>query len=319
MIAVIYIAYLFLNIGWIALHSRNAHKGNYPLEALCTASPSLSAYIINSPRGGNTLDFANPHAVKALNAALLTYYYNLSFWDIPQNYLCPPVPGRADYIHYIADLLSDGQPSYIPKGKQVKGLDIGTGANLIYPIIAHAEYGWKMVGTDIDRVSIKSANTILGANPRFAKHIKVLFQNNENSIFEGVVKPNDNYDFCMCNPPFHENAKQALQSATRKTNNLARNKLRRQSPVKNTSGKQLNFAGQANELWCKGGELAFITSIINESVQYANQIKWFTSLVSKRENLPLLKKRLAIINATTIKQVDMTQGNKTSRFIAWQF
>lgn len=39
----------------------------------------------------------------------------------------------------------------------------------------------------------------------------------------------------------------------------------------------LNFGGQQQELWCEGGEVAFITQMIAESQQFGRQVKWFTS------------------------------------------
>jgi 23S rRNA (adenine1618-N6)-methyltransferase len=307
------------------LHKRNAHKGNYPLDKLCKHSPGLLKYVVTNPSGINTIDFSNPKGVKALNKALLHYYYDVEFWDIPDGYLCPPVPGRADYIHHLADLLSKGNEVNIPKGKNVKGLDIGTGANLIYPIIATAQYGWKMIGTDIDKVSIASAEHIIKSNHRLRKNIEIRQQDKADFIFEGLIKPTDKFDFCMCNPPFHSSAKEAFNTASRKTKNLAKNKVKRQSTVSKSSTSSLNFAGQANELWCTGGELAFIIKMIDESVRYSHQIQWFTSLISKKENVNTLVNKLKKMDVKIdtvemdIKIINMAQGNKISRFVAWRF
>src|SRR5690606_24715537 len=112
-----------------------------------------------------SIDFFNPQAVKALNKALLFYYYDIVYWDIPENYLCPPIPGRADYIHYIADLLADNNKGIVPTGSEIKCLDIGVGANCIYPIIGVKEYGWSFIGADIDALAIKSAKKIIASNP----------------------------------------------------------------------------------------------------------------------------------------------------------
>lgn len=282
--------------------------------------PALRPYLVTKPDGGLSIDFADANAVKTLNAALLAHYYQVEFWDIPNGYLCPPVPGRADYVHYLADLLALDNNAVIPSGKTTKGLDIGTGANLIYPIIASRSYGWQMVGTDIDPVSIKSANTIIAANKVLKDLVKVRPQKQSQAIFAGVVKANEHFAFCMCNPPFHQSAEQANAGSQRKIKNLAKNRSKRGvNPDRKPTKTNLNFAGQANELWCEGGELRFIQRMIAESRDFAQQINWFSSLVSKKDNLPLIYNSLREQGVRDVKTVDMAQGQKISRFVAWRF
>ena len=84
-------------------------------------------------------------------------------WEIPKGYLCPPIPGRADYIHHISDLLASSNNGIIPKDK-VRGLDVGVGANCIYPIIGSSIYDWNFVGSDIEIESINSVENIINSN-----------------------------------------------------------------------------------------------------------------------------------------------------------
>lgn len=282
--------------------------------------PALQPYIMTKPDGGKTIDFANPNGVKTLNAALLAHYYQIKSWDIPAGYLCPPVPGRADYVHYLADLLAKDNAGVVPTGKTIKGLDIGAGANVIYPLIATRSYGWEMVGTDIDPVSIKSANTIIAANPVLTGNIDIRQQHNQKHIFAGVIKTDEHFAFCMCNPPFHQSAEQAKAGSDRKVKNLARNKSKRGSHLNTNKQKvALNFAGQSNELWCEGGELQFIQRMIIQSSDYAQQVRWFSSLVSKKEHLTSIYKSLKELGVTDVKTIEMAQGQKVSRFVAWRF
>lgn len=275
---------------------------------------------MTKPDGGKTIDFANPNGVKTLNAALLAHYYQIKSWDIPAGYLCPPVPGRADYVHYLADLLAKDNAGVVPTGKTIKGLDIGAGANVIYPLIATRSYGWEMVGTDIDPVSIKSANTIIAANPVLTGNIDIRQQHNQKHIFAGVIKTDEHFAFCMCNPPFHQSAEQAKAGSDRKVKNLARNKSKRGSHLNTNKQKvALNFAGQSNELWCEGGELQFIQRMIIQSSDYAQQVRWFSSLVSKKEHLTSIYKSLKELGVTDVKTIEMAQGQKVSRFVAWRF
>ncbi|MFT6898908.1 MAG: 23S rRNA (adenine1618-N6)-methyltransferase [Paraglaciecola sp.] len=303
-----------------SLHPRNLHQGDYPMQALVNSSPQLQPFLFPAKSGNSSINFSDPAAVKALNTALLAHYYGIAVWDIPAGYLCPPVPGRADYIHGIADLLAADNGGKIPRDKQVVGLDIGVGANAIYPIIGSQSYGWKFVGSDVDPVAVKAATMLARANANLQPLLKVRQQTQLDSIFGGIITPQDNFSFAMCNPPFHRSAQEAAQGSQRKVSNLTRHTKKRnpQLQSKQDQGK-LNFAGTHNELWCEGGELGFINKMIAQSVDYAEQVGWFTSLVSKKENLPLIGKYFAQLGITNTKTIDMYQGQKHSRFIAWTF
>jgi 23S rRNA (adenine1618-N6)-methyltransferase len=302
------------------LHPRNLHRDGYPMDELVQTFPALKNHVIDQVDRQKTINFSDPTAVKALNAALLAHYYNISLWDIPAGYLCPPVPGRADYIHHIADLLGDTNNGSIPTGKLTRGLDIGVGANAIYPIIGSQTYGWYFVGTDIEPVSVASATSIADANPKLKNLLKVRRQTSPSSIFDGVIKPQDSFAFTMCNPPFHGSAQEAQRGTERKIHNLTRHRGKRnQSKGVNKNKQELNFAGRNNELYCEGGEYGFIIRMMEESQRYAKQVIWFTSLVSKKENLDGLYHKLKFIKAKEVKTVNMAQGQKISRFIAWRF
>ena len=82
---------------------------------------------------------------------------------------------------------------------------------------------------------------------------------------------------------------------------------------------QLNFGGQNDELWCPGGEIKFIARMVEQSMEFAEQCLWFTSLVSKKENLKPLNKILNKAKVADFEVVEMAQGQKTSRFIAWTY
>jgi 23S rRNA (adenine1618-N6)-methyltransferase len=254
----------------------------------------------------SSIDFANPKAVKALNCALLKHFYNIAEWDIPTQYLCPPIPGRADYIHHLADLLAiDTKPTL---SKKIRVLDIGVGANAIYPLIGFREYGWQFVGADVDPIALKNAYTILEANPGLTSAIELRLQNSSSAIFSGVVKEDERFDLTMCNPPFHATLAAAKEGTQRKWQNLGKAK-----PA------MLNFGGQGTELFCDGGEIAFISRMIVESATVGNQFFWFSSLVSKASNLPAVYKALKANGARQVKTINMAQGQKQSRFVAWTF
>ena len=145
------------------LHLRNKNREKYDLEALAIAIPELSEHIKPNKYGENSVDFANPVAVKLLNKALLKHYYGIENWDFPDGNLCPPIPGRADYLHYIADLLTQSNFGTLAEGHQISVLDIGVGANCIYPIVGVTEYSWSFIGSDINPDSIEAAKKIADA------------------------------------------------------------------------------------------------------------------------------------------------------------
>jgi 23S rRNA (adenine1618-N6)-methyltransferase len=290
------------------LHPRNKHRGRYDFKQLIKACPALASYVKLNDYQDESIDFFDPKAVKMLNRALLKHFYTIDNWDIPDGYLCPPIPGRSDYIHYVADLLASNDK--IPTGKGVKCLDIGVGANCVYPLIGTQEYGWSFIGSDIDAVAIKSATSILDANPTLKSNIELRQQSSSTDMFKGIIKPGEKIDVSICNPPFYSSSAEAFESANRKLRNLKKKEL-----VKVTR----NFGGMANELWCKGGEKKFVSDMIFQSKEYSNNIGWFTTLLSKEANLkstyPILKK----VNATNVKTIPMGQGNKVSRILAWTF
>ncbi len=295
------------------LHPRNLHRFGYDFQLLVKNHPDLGAFVSVNEHKIQTIDFSNPAAVKALNKALLITNYNIQNWDIPADFLCPPIPGRADYIHYLADLLATTNNGIIPQGETVQGLDIGIGANCIYPILGNAIYGWSFVGTDIDENAIQNCKKIIEQNPKLVEAISLQLQVNPRYIFKNIIEPEDKFTFIICNPPFHSSAEEAMKSTVRKINNLAPESLQSK-----TDKPVLNFGGQNAELWCEGGELGFIKQMIYESAKYPMQCLWFTTLVSKQSNLSTIYKTLNNV-AAIHKTIDMAQGQKTSRIVAWTF
>jgi 23S rRNA (adenine1618-N6)-methyltransferase len=293
------------------LHPRNPHQGRYDFTALITASSELAVFVAKNAYGDDSIDFANPQAVKALNRALLAHFYGIVVWDTPDGYLCPPIPGRADYVHTLADLLAE-KTGEIPRGDAVRGLDIGVGANAIYPMLGRASYGWRFVGSDIDAVSLQNAAHIFAGNAVLKDGLETRLQKTSKHIFTSIIGDDDYFDFTLCNPPFHASAADAAAGTNRKLRNLG-------LASKAQSQPKLNFAGQHNELWCDGGEARFIGQMIAESVQFATQVGWFTTLVSKAGNLPQCYRALKRVGAREVRTLEMSQGQKISRVLAWRF
>lgn len=292
------------------LHPRSRHGARYDLKQLVRTFPPLGPFVRPHEHGGDSIDFADPAAVKALNRALLAHDYGIIHWDIPSGYLCPPIPGRADYVHHVADLLASDADGRVPCGPAIVALDIGVGANCVYPIIGTHEYGWRFVASELDAVALRNAQKIVAENPALTPLVECRRQSSATGIFRGVIRPGERFDLTLCNPPFHASSAAAASGTLRKLRNLGGEK-RLES--------ELNFGGQPTELWCQGGELAFIRRMISESVAFAESCRWFTTLVSKAGHVPLILGALQRVKATARHTIPMRQGQKQSRVVAWTF
>jgi 23S rRNA (adenine1618-N6)-methyltransferase len=292
------------------LHPRNKHRERYDFDQLIESFPELAPFVSLNRYNDLSIDFFNPDAVKMLNKALLKSYYGIDHWDIPPTYLCPPIPGRADYIHHIAELLGKTFDGKIPPGNKIKCLDIGVGANCIYPIIGVKEYDWNFVGSDIDKLAITAANKIIESNSSLQGKIELRIQPNIKNFFQGIIQDGERFDLTICNPPFHASMEEAQSATLRKLSNLKQKRITK--PI-------LNFGGQSLELWCKGGEKRFVNDLIFESRRFKNSCFWFSTLISKESNLKGVYATLKRLNIPEVKTILMGHGNKTSRIVAWSF
>jgi 23S rRNA (adenine1618-N6)-methyltransferase len=312
------------------LHPRNLHKQGYDFPSLVKSYPPLASYVKTNAHGNLSIEFVDPLAVKALNAALLKRYYNIIDWDIPEGALCPPIPGRVDYIHYIAQLLgfSECITNLANTQPKITLLDIGTGANGIYSLLACQIYGWHCVGSDINTQSLENVASIIANNPKLKDCFTLRRQYDKNHIFDGIIQAGESFDVSVCNPPFHASRDEALKVSQRKFYNLARNRGEQTTTRFNKNdathksvpiSPTLNFGGLEAELWCKGGERMFLKKLIKESQLFSAQCRWFTSLVSKIDNVKPAKKLLHKLGAIDIREIEMAQGNKITRILAWTF
>lgn len=259
--------------------------------------PDLGQYVFVNEYGTKTIRFENNEAVLALNAAMFKLHYGID-WFIPEGNLCPPIPGRLDYLLHTAELLPD---------KRLHILDIGTGANMVYPILATQHLQWTCVASELENPSLENAKLLIEKN-KALENVHLRKQKYKNKILETIIQSDDDFDLVVCNPPFYKNRHDAEAKNNRKVKNL---KLKPE--------KRSNFGGQSNELWYKGGEEGFIKKMVEESVQFKNQVHWFTSLVSNKDNLKNIKRSINKTQPSEVKIVEMEQGNKKSRFVAWTF
>jgi 23S rRNA (adenine1618-N6)-methyltransferase len=294
----------------INLHPRNKHRERYNFKTLISNSQAFGQFVQLNKYNDESIDFSNAEAVMQLNKALLMQYYGIKYWSIPPGYLCPPIPGRADYIHHIAELLGSCNQGIIPTGNSIKCLDIGVGANCIYPIIGNKEYSWSFVGSDIEPVALKSAAKIIETNASLKGNVELRLQKNSKDIFRGIIYSNEFFDLTICNPPFHTSLEEAQAGTLRKLSNLNHKRITKPT---------LNFGGMNNELWCRGGEEKFVQKMIVQSKSIASSCFWFSTLVSKSSHLKSIYAALKNAEAIEIKTIPVSQGNKISRIVAWTY
>lgn len=296
------------------LHPRNRHRGRYDFPALIASTPALAPFVARNAYGDDSIDFADPLAVKALNQALLKHVYRIDHWHLPEGFLCPPIPGRADYLHYAADLLAESNGGKISLGKRVRVLDIGVGANCVYPLIGHREYGWSFVGSETNSKALAAAQRNVAENRGLTSVIECRWQRDPQQCFTGVLKADEVFDLTICNPPFHSSLAEAHAGTQRKLHNLGK-----QPRGKREAAPVLNFGGQDAELWCPGGEAAFVGRMITESAEIPQHCRWFTSLIAQEANVPEILAALKAVHPRDSRVIAMAQGQKRSRLVAWTF
>eukprot|EP00210_Caulerpa_lentillifera_P001543 g1481.t1 len=241
--------------------------------------------------GYSTMDFADPVATLQLTKTLLKEYYDIT-WDIPVGHLVPPLPCRAKYNAWIHDLLQLSSPDR----NSVRGLDIGCGANCIYPLLGAATYGWNFIGTDITAEAVLHANANRDRNPRIGHLINIIkIPESCQDILIPVVQEYGDFHFSMCNPPFFSSIEEASQN------------------------QKTAFGGTMEEMVHPGGELAFVNKILQESIQLQAHIHWYTVMLGKKTTFKQIRAQLHSLGAVAIRTSTLLQGKITRWTIAWSF
>ncbi len=165
------------------------------------------------------------------------------------------------------------------------------------------------MATESHQGSHRWARQIVRVNRSVAARIGGRYQPDPLACFANVTTAGERFTASMCNPPFHASADDAEAGSARKRRNL---KL-------TPTASPLNYGGAPGELWCEGGEVGFVERMIAESAARPHLCFWFTTLVSKSANLPRLRRALARVPATQVRTLEMAQGQKRSRILAWTF
>ncbi|CAG9813635.1 unnamed protein product [Phaedon cochleariae] len=278
------------------MHPRNIYKSPPNFKQLALDYPEFREFLKQDITGKVNIDFQNVKSLRALSCTLLKNDFGLEV-EMPLNKLIPTIPLRLNYILWLEDLMS-----LTGKKEGVKGIDIGTGASCVYPLLAAKKNKWSMVATEVDKESISYARKNIERN-----NMQDLIEVTEvdKNTFLKIIAENGDYDFCMCNPPFFAST-QELGSGMN-TRNLSRPRPKN------------SFCASVNEVVVKGGEVDFISCLINESKEVGEAVKIYSTMVGHKKYLPQLKKLLREVQVTSFKETEFCQGNTTRWGLAWTF
>lgn len=256
-------------------------------------------------KGESHLDFADPPAVMQLTKTLLKLDFGMRV-ELPPDRLCPPVPNRHNYILWLKNLVDSSAPSYAQAyepERQVMGLDIGTGASLIYPLLGCAQRpAWSFIATDVDARSLAYARRNVELN-NLQSRVRVISRDITAPLVPLDELNVEVIDFVMVNPPFYTSEAELVDLAQRKS----------RPPNGACTGAPV-------EMVCEGGEIGFVRRIIYESLILRTRVQWYTSMLGKQSSLNVL---IGILKENGIDNYAVTafiQGNKTRRWaLGWSF
>ncbi|KAB8234106.1 DUF890 domain protein [Aspergillus alliaceus] len=279
----------------------NIYKDDVDFATLARQSPEFAKYL----KRNNQLDFGDPDAVRQLTKSLLQRDFNLKV-HIPENRLCPPVPNRFNYILWLQRLLdttgNEYRDDYDPDRKVV-GLDIGTGCCSIYPLLGCAvRPQWKFVATDIDDDNIRTSQEAVSAN-ELDSRIRIIKTDPSDSLISLKKLEVETLDFTMCNPPFYVSREELVYSAQAK----------KRPPFSTCTGAEVEVVTQ-------GGEVAFVSRMIEESLHLRERVSWYTSMLGKLSSVTILVEKLIEHDNHNYAVTEFVQGSKTRRWaIAWSW
>ncbi|CAH6785930.1 RNA N6-adenosine-methyltransferase METTL16 [Phodopus roborovskii] len=284
-----------------SMHARNRYKDKPPDFAyLASKYPDFKQHIQINLSGRVSLNFKDPEAVRALTCTLLREDFGLSI-DIPLERLIPTVPLRLNYIHWVEDLIGH---QVSDKSTLRRGIDIGTGASCIYPLLGATLNGWYFLATEVDDMCFNYAKKNVEQN-NLSDLIKVVKVPQKTLLMDALKEESEIvYDFCMCNPPFFANQLEAQGVNSRNS--------RRPPP------SSVNTGG-ITEIMAEGGELEFVKRIIHDSLQLKKRLRWYSCMLGKKCSLAPLKEELRIQGVPKVTFTEFCQGRTMRWALAWSF
>ncbi|CAG9537090.1 unnamed protein product [Cercopithifilaria johnstoni] len=293
------------------MHPRNPYRDKPPdFSLLADKFVEFRSHCYIGSNGKLKMNFRDTNAVRILARTLLLSDFGLDV-DIPPDCLVPRIPQRLNYILFIDDLLKANGIS-----ENVLGIDIGTGASCVYALLGAKQFGWRFLATDADPFAIEIASRNVEKND-MSERIEVVRVPADRMIKDVLRSyPETEFTFCMCNPPFYEydefEEKFKYLGDNVLTNVGGSNCVHRPAPHSAT-------VARSNELAVTGGEVAFVSRLIEDSFVLQNCVKLYTSMVGKKSSLVELRKKLGRCLSVRSTVTTLYQG-KTHRWVlAWTF
>ncbi|KPM37623.1 hypothetical protein AK830_g8937 [Neonectria ditissima] len=243
--------------------------------------------------------FNDPKCVMQLTKTLLQLDFDLQI-ELPDDRLCPPVTNRHNYLLWLKGLLDS--TSYEKPRRKVVGLDIGTGASCIYPLLGCTERPWSFIATDIDPKSLEFARKNVALN-HLQHRINVVQRKPEDAVIPLDDLGIATIDFTMNNPPFYKSAEDMANSAAQKS-----------------KPPQSACTGAKVEMVTDGGEVGFVDRILQESLVLRERVQWYTAMFGFLSSLVDFVQKLRENGIDNYAVTELIQGTKTRRWaIAWSF
>ena len=260
--------------------------------------PDLKKYIIKQNEENKEeiyFDWSNNDLSLLMTKSILNYYFNIKYYYIPKGFLIPPIPSRLNYLNLINSLLTE---EVNIKYKDITGIDIGTGANIIYPILGNSLYKWKFICSEINEESFNNAKLIIEKN-NLENYIKLIKQENKNNIFLNILNQQNKYTFSLCNPPYYDYETEIKLDEKKRDN-------------------EFNF----DEVYYQKGEFGFFQRYFTESICYNKNVYLFTILIGKKTNMENICDLINVKNNNIIKKFNVQKiqtGNNLRYIIYWSF
>ncbi|RMX97625.1 hypothetical protein D0868_10545 [Hortaea werneckii] len=283
---------------------RAYYEGDVDFDVLAAKDHEFAA-ICKVSKNKRWVDFQDPKVVKQLTNSLLKHDFGLEL-QLPDDRLCPPVPVRWNYIRWIQELLDTTNDTYSDQydpGREVKGLDIGAGASCIYGLLAcKTRPGWLIAGIDIDAHSLMHARVNVESN-HLADRIRLVQTDPNDPLIPLQQMQCETLDFVMTNPPFYDSMQDMQSSYT--------NKHAPPSAI---------CTGSENEMICPGGDVGFVTRILDESLRLRDRVQWYTAMLGKMSSLQRIVSKLKENGVSNFAVTCLQAGHRTKRWaVAWSF
>jgi len=303
------------------IHPRNPYKKPPDFKALAEQFPKLKSALLKE---SGKFDFSNRSNSIALARCLLKKDFGLDI-EFPENSLSPSLTLKLNYLLWIEDIIK-ANPASFGGCRDVQGLDIGCGAAVLFPALAAAHLGWKMLGVESNQSDQELAAKNVLKNDALAQKVKVFLNNDPKKLFEylfdgDVIDQDDDVidklSFTMCNPPFYnEDEYKDMVEKEEGGEEVVPAKVPAVACVEVPAAPAP--AGRRHEMTCEGGELAFVNQMMTESFSLGSKVRIFTTMLGHKRSLGPLKSRLAKAGKNVkFVSTELCQGKTMRWALAW--